>query len=79
MSRDVVRLLSLTNVYDHGIISWQAVAHGRMSDPDLRDILLEAYDGRLGSHRAPDQIDVLFDTASAYPAKTHACSCNTEA
>ena len=66
---EVIRLAFLIDAHDREIISWRAVANTGISGSDVRDMLLEAVERRFGTHRAPEQIEVLTDSGSAYTAK----------
>lgn len=66
---DVIRLAFLIDAHDREIISWRAVANAGISGSDVRDMLLEAVERRFGTHRAPEQVEVLSDNGSAYTAK----------
>ena len=66
---DVIRLAFLIDAHDREIISWRAVGNARISRSDVRDMLLEAVESRFGTHRAPEQVEVLSDNGSAYTAK----------
>ncbi len=69
---DVIRLAFLIDAHDREIISWRSVANAGISGSDVRDMLLEAVESRFGTHRAPEQVEVLSDNGSAYTAKgTH--------
>ena len=65
----MIRLAFLIDAHDREIISWRAVANTGISGSDVRDMLLEAVERRFGTHRAPEQIEVLTDSGSAYTAK----------
>lgn len=66
---EVIRLAFLIDAHDREIISWRAVANAGISGSDVRDMLLEAVELRFGTHRAPEQIEVLTDNGSPYTAK----------
>jgi transposase InsO family protein len=65
---DVIRLAFLIDAHDREIISWRAVANAGISGSDVRDMLLEAVESRFGTHRAPEQVEVLSDNGSAHTA-----------
>ena len=66
---EVIRLAFLIDAHDREIISWRAVANAGISGSDVRDMLLEAVESRFGTHRAPEQVEVLTDNGSPYTAK----------
>ena len=68
-NRDVIRLAFGIDVYDRESICERAVTNAGVSGSDVRDMLLEAVERRFGTHRAPEQVEVLSDNGSAYTAK----------
>ncbi|SFQ79130.1 hypothetical protein SAMN05421764_1272 [Donghicola eburneus] len=49
---DVIRLAFILDTYDREMISWRAVVNDWISGSDVRDMLLAAVEGRIGTHRA---------------------------
>jgi len=45
------------------------VANAGISGSDIQDMMLEAVEGRFGTHRAPHPVEMLTDNGSAYTAK----------
>ena len=68
-NRDVIRLAFGIDVHDRESICERAVTNAGVSGSDVRDMLLEAVERRFGTHRAPEQVEVLSDNGSAYTAK----------
>ena len=68
-NRDVIRLAFGIDVHDRESICERVVANAGVSGSDVRDMLLEAVERRFGTHRAPEQVEVLSDNGSAYTAK----------
>ena len=66
---EVVRGAFLIDAHDRELIAWRAVAHAGITSSDVQDMMLEAVEGRFGTHRAPQSVEVLSDNGSAYTAK----------
>ncbi len=45
------------------------MANAGISSSDIQDMMLEAVEGRFGTHRAPQPVEMLSDNGSAYTAK----------
>ena len=65
----MIRLAFGIDVYDRESICERVVTNAGVSGSDVRDMLLEAVERRFGTHRAPEQVEVLSDNGSAYTAK----------
>lgn len=66
---DIVRGAFIIDAHDREILSWCAVANAGISGSDIRDILLEAVEGRFGTCRAPQPVEFLTDNGAAYTAR----------
>ena len=66
---DVIRGAFLIDAHDREVIAWRAVANAGISGSDVQDMMLEAVEGRFGTHRAPHPLEMLTDNGSAYTAK----------
>ena len=66
---DVVRGAFIIDAHDREIIAWRAVANAGVSGSDVQDMMLEAVEGRFGTHRAPQPVEMLTDNGSAYTAR----------
>lgn len=66
---DVVRAAFIIDAHDREIIAWRAVAGAGISGSDVRDMMLEAVEGRFGGYRAPQPVEMLSDNGSPYIAK----------
>lgn len=66
---DIVRGAFIIDAHDREIIAWRAVVNAGISGSDIRDIMLEAVERRLGAYRAPSVIELLSDNGSPYIAK----------
>lgn len=68
-SGDIVRGAFIIDAHDCEIIAWRAVVNAGISGSDIRDIMLEAVERRIGGHRASSIIEMLSDNGSPYIAK----------
>lgn len=66
---EVIRGAVLIDTHDREVIAWRAVANAGISGSDVQDMMLEAVEGRFGTHRAPHPVEMLTDNGSAYTAK----------
>jgi transposase InsO family protein len=66
---EIVRLAFIIDAFDREIIAWTAVTGAGISGSDVRDMMLEAVEGRFGTMRAPQPIEHLSDNGSPYTAK----------
>lgn len=66
---DVIRGAFIIDAHDREVIAWRAVGNAGISGSDIQDMMLEAVEGRFGTHRAPHPLEMLTDNGSAYTAK----------
>ena len=68
-SGEIVRMAFIIDAFDREIIAWTAVCGAGISGSDVRDMMLEAVEGRFAMVRAPHPIELLSDNGSPYTAK----------
>ncbi len=66
---DIIRSAFIIDAHDREVIAWRAVANAGISGSDVRDMLLEAVEGRFGTCRAPEPLEFLTDNGSPYTAR----------
>lgn len=66
---DIVRGAFIIDAHDREIIAWRAVVNAGITGSDIRDMMLEAVEGRFGGYRAPHPVEMLSDNGSPYIAR----------
>lgn len=66
---EIVRGAFIIDAHDREIIAWRAVVNAGISGSDVRDMMLEAVEGRFGRPQAPEPLEILSDNGSPYTAR----------
>lgn len=64
-----IRLALIIDAFDRVIVAWTTFANANISGSDVRDMMMEAVEKRLGAIHAPHAIEHLSDDRSAYTAR----------